>query len=156
MFFSSIPSISSWSVSTFDGASAIKSCAFAVFGNAITSRIDFSPASSATTRSMPSAMPPCGRRSVGQRVEKKSETAAQLLLAEAQRLEHALLHVLLMNSNAAGAQFDAVQNQVVAFRTHREAHFVGSVFELRNVFLDDSREGMLRADDALVGRTPFK
>src|SRR5882724_7897019 len=96
------------------------------------------------------------RRSVRQRVQKKSETVAQLFLAEAERLEYALLDALLVNSNAAGTQFGAVQDEVVAFRTHREAHFVRSVFELRHVFLDDPGEGMLRAGDAFVGRTPFK
>jgi hypothetical protein len=53
-----IPKSSSWSVPTSDGDSAIRSWAFVVFGNAITSRIDFSPASSITTRSSPSAIPP--------------------------------------------------------------------------------------------------
>ena len=43
-----------------DGAPDIRSTAAAVFGNAMTSRIDGSPASSATMRSRPSAMPPCG------------------------------------------------------------------------------------------------
>src|SRR5882724_12668021 len=55
-----IPSWSSWTLSTSDGDSAIRSCAAVVFPKAITSRIDFSPASSITTRSMPSAIPPCG------------------------------------------------------------------------------------------------
>src|SRR6266852_5981692 len=61
-----------------------------------------------------------------------------------------------MNSNAAGAQFGAVQDEVVAFRTHREADVIGDVLEFRNVFLDDPGEGMLRAHDALVGRAPFE
>ncbi len=59
-FRSESPSNSSWSSSTGDGASAIKSCAAVVFGKAITSRRDFSPESSAQMRSMPRAMPPCG------------------------------------------------------------------------------------------------
>src|SRR5579862_2280433 len=51
---------SSWSVSTSEGDSAIKSWALVVFGKATTSRRDFSPARSMTTRSMPRAMPPWG------------------------------------------------------------------------------------------------
>ena len=45
---------------TDDGALVIRSAAADVFGNAMTSRIDASPASSATIRSTPSAIPPCG------------------------------------------------------------------------------------------------
>ena len=45
---------------TVDGAPAIRSCAWAVFGNAITSRIDGSPHMIATVRSRPIAIPPCG------------------------------------------------------------------------------------------------
>src|SRR5690606_23746799 len=50
----------SWRGSTVDGAPAIRSTAAAVFGNAMTSRIDGSPARIATIRSRPSAMPPWG------------------------------------------------------------------------------------------------
>src|SRR5262245_15807328 len=55
-----MPSSSSCAGSTDEGASAIRSCAAVVLGKAITSRMDFSPASRATTRSSPKAMPPCG------------------------------------------------------------------------------------------------
>ena len=44
--------------STGEGAADIRSTAAAVLGNAITSRIEDSPARSATMRSRPSAMPP--------------------------------------------------------------------------------------------------
>src|SRR6267143_6289784 len=55
-----IPNWSSWSLSTGEGDSAIKSWAAVVFAKAMTSRMDFSPARSMTTRSMPSAIPPWG------------------------------------------------------------------------------------------------
>src|SRR5882762_8567433 len=58
--FSAMPSSSSWPESTGEGASAMRSTAAVVLGKAMTSRMDFSPASSATTRSSPSAMPPWG------------------------------------------------------------------------------------------------
>ena len=42
------------------GASTIRSIAFAVLGNGITSRSESAPARIMTMRSSPSAMPPCG------------------------------------------------------------------------------------------------
>src|SRR5215472_7008259 len=42
-------------------------------------------------------------RAIRQRVEKKAEAAAKLLLAQAERLEQPLLNVLPMNPDAAGA-----------------------------------------------------
>ena len=42
------------------GAPVNGSPPLAVFGNAITSRIDWAPASSAHRRSIPNAIPPCG------------------------------------------------------------------------------------------------
>src|SRR6185312_11333668 len=46
--------------STVEGDPAMRSTALAVFGKAITSRIDDSPARIATIRSSPRAMPPWG------------------------------------------------------------------------------------------------
>src|ERR1700678_2099219 len=43
------------------------------------------------------------RRAVGKRVEEKAEALASSLFAQPQRLEHARLHVLAMNSYASGA-----------------------------------------------------
>src|SRR5262252_837284 len=58
--FNAMQSWSSWPWSTSDGESAIRSWALVVLAKAMTSRMDVSPASSMTTRSMPKAMPPCG------------------------------------------------------------------------------------------------
>src|SRR5258708_5595738 len=55
-----IPSSRSCFSSTGLGAPTSRSCARCVFGKAITSRIDSAPAISATRRSRPKAMPPCG------------------------------------------------------------------------------------------------
>ena len=93
-----------------------------------------------------------GRRAIRQRVEEESEAVAQLFFAKAERFEQSFLNILAVNSNAARAQFDAVQHQVVAFR----AHFPRSGLEFFQVFVDDSGEGMLRADPGLVGLAPFK
>ena len=54
------PSSASCASSTAAGAPVSGSAPLAVFGKAITSRIESSPAISAAMRSMPSAMPPCG------------------------------------------------------------------------------------------------
>ena len=55
-----MPSSASWRASTGAGAPVSGSEPLAVFGNAITSRIESRPAMIATIRSMPSAIPPCG------------------------------------------------------------------------------------------------
>src|SRR5262249_23123048 len=51
---------SSWTASTGDGEPVMRSVALVVFGNAITSRSESTPAKMAVRRSMPSAIPPCG------------------------------------------------------------------------------------------------
>jgi len=75
-----------WSASTFEGASAIKSCAFAVFGNAITSRIRLLAREQGHDPIDAQCDAAVWRRSVGQRIEKETETVAQLFLAKARAL----------------------------------------------------------------------
>src|SRR5580658_8754213 len=93
-----------------------------------------------------------GRSSVRERVQKEPEPLPRLFFAQPQRFEHARLHVLAMNSYASRAQFDAIQHQVVALRPA----LPGRGFQLVQVFLEDPREWMLRADPALVTFTPLK
>src|SRR5258706_8142767 len=57
-----------------------------------------------------------------------------------------------MNSNAAGAEFVTVEDEVVALRTN----FPRRGFEFLEVFVHDAGERMLRADPGLVGFAPFK
>ena len=57
-----------------------------------------------------------------------------------------------MDSDAAGAQFDAVQHEVVAFG----ANFPWRRLELFQIFIDDAGEGVLGADPGLVIFVPFK
>src|SRR5277367_4553800 len=90
--------------------------------------------------------PAMRRRAVGERVEEKAEALFGLFVGEAKRLEHTRLHVLAMNSYAAGAQLDAVEHKIVALR----AAFPRRGFQLVEVFFDDPREGMLRAHPALI------
>ncbi len=57
-----------------------------------------------------------------------------------------------MDSDAAGAEFIAVQNEIVAFG----AHFPRRGFEFFQVFVNDARERMLRAHPCLVGFAPLE
>ena len=54
-----------------------------------------------------------GRGAVGEGVEEEAEAAAEKFFREAQGFEEALLNVLAVDSNAAGAEFDAVEDEVV-------------------------------------------
>ena len=83
---------------------------------------------------------------------KNPKRCLRLLVAQAERLEHARLHVLPVNSNAARAEFVAVEHEIVALR----AAFPWRGFELVDIFFVNSRERMLRAHPALVGFAPFK
>src|SRR5471032_267679 len=85
--------------STGDGALAIRSTALAVFGKAITSRIDDSPARMATIRSRPRAMPPCGGVPYSSASRKKPKRS-------------------FVDSHAAAADFGSVEHQVVGLRAH--------------------------------------
>ena len=73
--------------STGDGAPDMRSTACAVFGNAMTSRIELSPARMATVRSSPSAMPAVRRRAVLERVDEEAEAQPRLLVADVQQPE---------------------------------------------------------------------
>ena len=57
-----------------------------------------------------------------------------------------------MDSDAAGAELVAVEDEVVAFA----ADFPRRGFELFEVFVDDPGEWMLGADPGLVGLAPFE
>ena len=93
-----------------------------------------------------------GRRAIGQRVEEKAKAAAKLFFRQAEGFEEALLNVLSVNSNAAGAKLVAVEHEVIAFRTD----FPRRGFEFVEIFVDDAGEGMLRADPGFVGFAPLK
>src|SRR5262249_29722013 len=92
------------------------------------------------------------RRAVGQRVEEKAKAAAQLLFGQAESAKQALLNVLPVDSNAARAEFIAVENEVVAFR----AHFPRRRFKFVKVLVHDAGKRMLSAHPLLVRFAPFK
>src|SRR5581483_977075 len=92
------------------------------------------------------------RRAVGERIEKETEAAAKLLFGQAERLKKPLLNILAVNPDAAGAEFIAVEHEVVALR----ANFPRRGFELVEVLVHDACEGMLRADPGFVRLAPLK
>ena len=73
--------------STGEGAPVIRSTAAAVFGNAITSRIEVSPASMRTMPIEPEGDAAVRRRAVLERVEEEPEPLPRLLVADAQQPE---------------------------------------------------------------------
>src|SRR5208283_2602661 len=85
-------------------------------------------------------------------VEEKAEAAALLFFRQTERFEEALLDVLAVNSNAAGAEFVAVEHEVVALRTD----FPRRGLKFFEVFVDDSGERMLRAHPRFVVLAPVK
>src|SRR5207244_9869513 len=89
---------------------------------------------------------------VGQSIEEETEAATKLLLAQPQRFEEPLLNILAVNADAAGAKFVAVQNKIVALRTH----FPWCGFELVQVLIDNASERVLRADPGLFRLAPFE
>src|SRR5580704_11543995 len=93
-----------------------------------------------------------GRRAIGQRVQEKSEAAAELLFAKAERAEQALLNVLAVDTDAAGAELVSIEDKIVALRSH----FPWRGLELFQIFVDDAGERMLGADPGLVLLAPFK
>jgi len=103
--------------STGVGAVDMRSTACAVFGNAMTSRIDGSPARIATMRSRPRAMPRA-RRAVLQRLEEEAEPELRVLVADAEQREHPALKRGVVNADAAAANLAAVQHEVVGLREH--------------------------------------
>ena len=92
------------------------------------------------------------RCAVGQSIEEETEAATKLLLAQPQRFEEPLLNILAVNADAAGAKFVAVQNKIVALRTH----FPWCGFELVQVLIDNASERVLRADPGLFRLAPFE
>src|SRR5579862_4729531 len=92
------------------------------------------------------------RSAISEGIEKESEALSRLLVRKAERFEHASLHILPVNSNAAGAELDSIQHEIVALR----AAFPWRGLELVEILLDDSGERMLRAHPLLFALAPFE
>src|SRR5579862_7693091 len=92
------------------------------------------------------------RSAISEGIEKESEALPRLLVRKAERFEHASLHILPVNSDAAGAKLDSIQHEVVALR----AAFPWRGLELNEILLDDPGERMLRAHPLLLALAPFE
>ena len=96
----------------------------------MTSRIDSVPASSDTMRSHPKAMPPCGRRAVGEGLEQEAELLLRVLLRQAHHPEDPLLHVAAVDTDRPAADLVAVADDVVGVGERRAGVGVEGVEEL--------------------------
>ena len=79
----------------------------------MTSLMDDLPPSSMTSRSSPRAMPAVGRSAVLQGFQKEAEFCPGLLVGDVQGVENRFLDFLAMDTDAAPADFIAVQHDVI-------------------------------------------
>ena len=94
---------------------------------------------------MPSAMPPCGGAPSLQRVEQEAELLARLVVADAERLEHARLHLGIVQTDRAAADLEAVEHEVVAVAEH----LARVLLEQVDVLVVRARERVVRGGPAL-------
>ena len=137
---------------TGDGASHIRSVPRAVLGNGITSRMDVSPARIITSRSRPSAIPPCGGAPYSSASSRNPKRCLASSSEESERRENLGLHVAAMNTNGAGAQFGAVQHHVVRFGAAAR-RIAGQLVE---IFVVHRSERMVRRVPAVLFLVPFE
>ena len=146
-----MPSSESCSGSTGDGACIIRSTAEAVLGNAITSRMLALPASSITSRSSPTAMPPCGGAPKRKRVEQEAESLARFGGGDAEDAEHPLLQLGVVDTDRAAGELDAVEHDVVGERARRRRIAV----EQRQVLGVRMGERVMHGAEAALVRAPL-
>ena len=96
----------------------------------MTSRIDSTPASRATTRSQPKAMPPCGGAPNLKPSRRKPNFVCGVCLVQAHQLEDPFLDVALVDTDGAAADFVAVADDVVGVGQGRFRVLVEGVHEL--------------------------
>src|SRR5207244_10113420 len=84
------------------------------------------------------------RRAERERLEQEAEPIAGLRLGHSEQREHALLHVRAVNPDAAAAELDAVQDQIVCRRAHGERLSLESL----EVLIQRRRERMVDRDVA--------
>ena len=108
------PELASCASSTGAGAPVSGSTPLAVFGNAITSRIESRPAEERHDPVDAERDAAVRRRAVAQRVEQEAEARLGLLLGDPERLEDLLLHVGAVDTDRAAADLRAVEDEVVA------------------------------------------
>ncbi len=93
-----------------------------------------------------------GRGAEFQSVEQEAELDPRLFLADAHQFEHLALHGLVVNTDAAAADFRAVEDQVVSFGPG----LAGIGGEQGDVFIHRRGEGVMNGDVAAVLLVPFE
>ena len=141
------PTSASCAVSTPAGAPVSGSEPEAVFGNAITSRIESRLARIATIRSMPSASPPCGGAPYLSASSRKPKRDSRLLLGDAERGEHLLLDLGAVDTDRPAADLRAVEHDVVRARAQRARVVEGA---------GRRRERVMQRVPALLARVPLE
>ena len=141
------PTSASCAVSTAAGAPVSGSEPEAVFGNAITSRIESRLARIATIRSMPSASPPCGGAPYLSASSRKPKRDSRLLLGDPERGEHLLLDLGAVDTDRPAADLRAVEHDVVGARAQRARILEGA---------GRRRERVVQRVPALLVRVPLE
>src|SRR3989441_4213329 len=80
----------------------------------------------------------------GERLQQEAEARVRLALRHAEEREHALLHVRAMDPDAAAAELDAVEHEIVGLRADSER----VPLETLEVLVGGRREGMVHGDVA--------
>ncbi len=105
------------------------------------------PVMSMTRRSRPSAMPPCGGAPKLKAFSKCAELHLLLLGVHTEHLEQLRLQIALVDADAAAAEFDAVEHDIVRDRADL-GEFAG--LERGHVLGLRAREGMMHGDPVVV------
>ena len=93
-----------------------------VLGNAMTSRIESSPANRATKRSKPKAIPPCGGAPYSSASSRKPNFFRGFFGCQCEQIEKLALNGALRYTNATPCDLVAVEDQIVS----AGAGFLGS------------------------------
>ncbi len=97
-------------------------------------------------------MPPCGGAPYSKSVEQEAKTPASFFFSEPEGGKYLGLHVAAMDTNGAGTQFDAVQDQIVGFC----AAMRRIVRKFLQIFIVNGGEGVMRGIPALVFFVPLE
>ena len=110
------PELLELAAATSAGAPVIGQMARWVFGNAITSRSESAPQRIITSRSRPKAKPPCGGAPYLRAARRKPNFSSASAGPMPSMLEDRLLHLRAVDTDAAAAELDAVEDEVVRAR----------------------------------------
>ncbi len=114
--------------------------------------MEVSPARIITSRSRPSAIPPCGGAPYSSASSRKPKRRLASSSENPSARENLGLHVAAMNTNGARAQLGAVQHQVVRFGA--AARRIAG--QLLDIFVVHRSERMMRRVPAILFLVPFE